>query len=326
MNRTYLKASRKGHGMLLGACALSLILLFACRSETKKEETPEITEVKAAIPNPFIEIVTEEMDFQMADTIPSGWNLFRYINRSPQTHFFMIDQYPEGKTTDSIVARVAPVFDQGMKLINEGKPEEGFAEFAKLPDWFAQVKFLGGSGLISPGLTTVNQLYLEPGDYIMECYVKMSNGVFHTSMGMVKSFHVSEDTLETEEIDPDIRVEISSTEGIRVLDSLSSGNKLIGVYFKDQIVHENFVGHDVNLVMLAEDTDLATLSGWMDWSSPTGLIEPAPAGMTFLGGVNNMPAGAKGYFQAQLEPGRYALVAEVPRPETKNMLVEFWIE
>ena len=243
--------------------------LAACKSDKKEEHSLEpARQETATIPNPFIDIVTEEMDFQMVDTIKSGWNLFRYNNKSPQTHFFMIDKYPEGKTVDTILAKVAPYFDEGMRLINEGNPEAGFAEFAKLPAWFSEVQFLGGSGLVSPGLTTTNQLYLEPGDYIMECYVKMSNGVFHTSMGMVKPFHVESAKSGTEEIVADIHLDISSVDGIVVNDSITSGEHVFEVYFKDQIVHENFVGHDVNLVKLDAGTDLAVLSSWMDWSNP----------------------------------------------------------
>ena len=61
----------------------------------------------------------------------------------------------------------------------------------------------------------------------------------------------------------------------------------------------------------------------MDWSNPKGLIEPAPTGITFLGGVNNMTEGQKGYFTVNLEPGRYILISEVPNPASKNMLKTF---
>lgn len=321
-------------GLFRSRCRIPLLLsslilfsLAACKSDKKEERSLEpASQETTTIPNPFIDIVTEEMDFQMVDTIKSGWNLFRYNNKSPQTHFFMIDKYPEGKTVDTILAKVAPYFDEGMRLINEGNPEGGFAEFAKLPAWFSEVQFLGGSGLVSPGLTTTNQLYLEPGDYIMECYVKMSNGVFHTSMGMVKTFHVEEAASGTKELKADINISISSEEGIVIQDSITSGNHVFLVQFKDQIVHENFVGHDVNLVKLEEDLEVATLASWMDWSNPQGLIEPAPKGISFIGGVNNMPGGGKGYFSALLEPGRYAWVSEVPNPQTKNMLIEFRVE
>jgi hypothetical protein len=44
---------------------------------------------------------------------------------------------------------------------------------------------------------------------------------------------------------------------------------------------------------------------------------------TFLGGVNDMPAGSIGYFTPTLEIGNYALIAEVPNASSKNMLKTF---
>jgi len=308
---------------------LTLLLVFlmmffafqSCKSE-KKESKPEEIEMEK---ENVIDILTENMDFQMPDTIPSGWVTFRYKNASPQTHFALIDDYPEGKTLDTLKARVIPPFDAGMKLINEGKLEEGYAAFGKLPEWFGEVKFMGGTGLISPNTTTKTTVKLDPGYYIIECYVKMSNGVFHTSMGMVKAIIVSDTDSGNMEPKADIAIDISSTEGIVFNDSISVGNHTFSVFYKDQIVHENFLGHDINLAKLDDTANLDDLNNWMDWSNPKGLIEPAPSGITFLGGLNNMSAREKGYFTVNLEPGRYVLIAEVPNPTSKNMLKTFTI-
>ena len=222
-------------------------------------------------------------------------------------------------------SKVIPYFDSGMKLLNEGKAEEGFAEFAKLPAWFSQVGFHGGTGLISPGKTAESMIYLEPGDYFMECYVKMENGIFHASMGMIEPFVVSGTNSGLGETTADVDISISSMEGIVFNDSIGPGDHVFSVSFKDQIVHENFAGHDVNLVKMEEGADPAILEKWMNWVDPKGLIEPAPHGFTFLGGVNNMPGGKKGYFNARLEPGTYALISEVPEASKKNMLKIFTI-
>jgi hypothetical protein len=64
----------------------------------------------------------------------------------------------------------------------------------------------------------------------------------------------------------------------------------------------------------------------MNWIDPKGLIEPAPIGFTFLGGVNDMPTGSIGYFTSTLKTGNYALIAEVPNTSTKNMLKIFNIK
>ncbi|GAH24375.1 unnamed protein product, partial [marine sediment metagenome] len=66
----------------------------SCRTEQKKpEKESEVVKIENVV-----EILTTNMEFQMPDTISSGWNTFRYINQSPQSHFFTIEKYPEGKT------------------------------------------------------------------------------------------------------------------------------------------------------------------------------------------------------------------------------------
>jgi len=297
----------------------SFLFIQSCKSDKKEaqEETVEI--VKENV----IEIITENMDFQMPDTITSGWNTFRYKNLSTQTHFFLFDKYPEGKTSADAEELVAPVFDSAMKLIAEGKTEEGYAEFAKLPEWFSEVVFVGGSGLLSPNQIGETTLNIKPGKYIVECYVKMSNGVFHTSMGMTKDLLVSNTDSENKALISDIDIVISSADGIVFNDSISSGKHVFSVFYKDQITHENFVGHDINLVKLEENANLEELENWMNWADPKGLMEPAPKDIIFMGGVNDMPEGNIGYFTANLEAGTYALIAEVPKSLSKNMLKTF---
>lgn len=320
--KTYFTTYKRIKHLAFFIVFLMISLIFqSCKSDKKKTkiETPEMEKEQA------IDVLTENMEFQMPDTIPSGWVTFRYKNASPQTHFMLIDDYPNGKTLDTIKARVLPVFDKGMKLITEGKPEEGFAEFGNLPKWFGDVKFIGGTGLISPGLTAQTTIKIKPGYYPVECYVKMSNGVFHGSMGMVKELVVSNTDSGNKEPKADFAIVVSSTEGIVFNDSIRPGTHTFSVFYKDQIVHENFVGHDVNLAKLDDTANLDDLNTWMDWSNPKGLIEPAPAGVTFLGGVNNMLAGDTGYFTATLTPGKYVLISEVPNPASKNMLKTFMV-
>ncbi|MFC4720737.1 hypothetical protein ACFO5O_00270 [Geojedonia litorea] len=299
------------------SCLTLAVVFQSCKSDKKEAKSEEVEKENV------VDILTENMDFQMPDTIPSGWTTFRYKNASPQTHFVLIDKYPEGKTLDTVMAVVVPVFDEGMKLINEGKAEEGYAAFGKLPTWFGELKFIGGTGLISPERVAQTTMKLEPGNYILECYVKMSNGVFHTSMGMAKEVVVTNEDSGNSEPKADYAIEISSTDGIVLNETPSGGTHTFSVFFKDQIVHEHFLGHDVNLAKLDETANLDELNNWMNWADPKGLIEPAPQGITFLGGVNNMLEGDTGYFNATLVPGKYAFIAEVPNAVGKNMLKVF---
>lgn len=301
--------------------AITLFCIQACKPDKKQNDESTVE----SVPDQVIEIVTEAMEFQMVDTISSGWNTWRYHNQSTQTHFILIDNYPDGVTLDTVKQRVLPIFGNAITLINEGKTEEGFAEFGKLPEWFTEVKWPGGVGMISPGHTAETTLKLEPGNYFVECYVKMNTGMWHTNMGMIKELVVAEETSDMEEPLADVTINISSESGIEFEPPAKAGTYNFSVNFLDQIAYDNFVGHDVNLVKLVDDADVKVLEAWMDWRDPKGLIEPAPEGFIFLGGVNDMPEGSKSYFKANLEPGKYALISEVPNASEKDLLKTFVI-
>ena len=310
----------------LASVFLIILSFYGCKNEKKsnqiEEDLPQI-EAGVSAPTNVIDIITRSMEFQSVDTIPSGWNTFKYQNLSNETHFFLLDKYPEGKTVEHTLTDVAPVFAEGMDLINEGKSEEGFAAFGKLPDWFFGVVYSGGSGLIAPKHTAITTVKLDPGYYIMECYVKMPNGKFHTLMGMAKPIIVTNEDSGNSPPEATVNITLSGEDGISYDTAITKGKHMFSVYVKDQKPHENFIWHDVNLVKLDDDANEAALEAWMDWSDPKGLITPVPNGVTFLGGVNDMTAGSTGYFYADLKPGKYAFISEVPKAKSKKLFKVF---
>lgn len=270
-----------------------------------------------------VEVVSTGMNFNLPKQIPSGWTTFRYKNESPDVHFFVLEKMPDGKNIEDTRKEVVPVFQTAMDYITAGNSEQGFAEFSNLPSWFFDVEFTGGPGLISPAHTAQTTVHLEPGIYLLECYVKMPNGQFHTAMGMLEEIEVIPEQNPRAEPTPDCSIKISSTEGIKYKDLVLPGNYTFAVEFKDQMPHENFVGQDVHLVRLTEEANLEELNSWMNWAAPASFTTPAPKGVQFLGGTQEMPAGRTSYFTATLRPGNYAFIAEVPDPMSKNMLKTF---
>jgi hypothetical protein len=321
MTNTTTRANRfMNRTALLAGCIV--LAASSCKQAKDKEMTTEAEAVK----DNAVSVVSNGMDFQLQDTIKSGWQTFRYTNKSNDPHFMLLEKYPEGKTIEDGKKEVVPVFQKGMDLINEGDMDAAMKAFGELPEWFGSIVMLGGTGLVSPGETAVTTLHMEPGYYGIECYVKMPGGVFHSAMGMLEDLVVTADSVAyTPPVANAIPVYISSTEGIVVNDSIGPGLQVFEVNFVDQKLHEHFIGHDVNLVRLDGMGSLEQLEPWMNWSDPKGLITPAPAGVTFLGGVNEMPAGNVGYFSADLAPGEYALISEVPSPAEKKMVYRFSI-
>jgi len=300
---------------------IMLACLQSCKSDKKQMNDNQIEPKK----DNSIVVITQAMDFQTLDTISSGWNTFKWSNNSLEVHLFLLDKYPTGKYV-SDATKLAADFQKGMDLINVGKPDEANVEFGKLPEWFGEIVFSGGSGLLSPEETSITTLYLEPGYYVMECYVKMANGVFHTVMGMAKGIVVTDGNSGNSALQASVNIVVSSENGITYDNIVKSGEQVISVTFKDQIVHENFLGHDINLVKLDENANLEELESWMNWATPTGLRSPSPKGITFLGGVNDSPAGSVGYFKVTLTPGNYAFISEVPNASNKKMLKTFTVQ
>lgn len=293
------------------------LLIMGCKKE--RIENQDVKDTDESYP---FKIVTNIMDFQCSDTLESGWQIIEYINNSPETHFVLFDKYPEGKSNEEITQ----IFQSGMDFIAKGEAETGFAEFGKLPAWFAEVVYTGGTGLIGPESTARSIIHLEPGHYYIECYVKMPNGKFHTTMGMFKALYVKNKKSSLIPPQPNVRLELSGEGGIEILDTVVRGRQIFKVHFKDQVVHENFVGHDINLARIDAGADVEILEEWMNWANPNGLISPAPDGFTFLGGVNDMPGESIGYFEADLSPGEYVLISEVPEARRKNMLKVFQVD
>ena len=302
-----------------------LLACLACERNPGKNHESTIDTQESALSDGKVKVRTKGMEFIVADTLYSGWNQLTYENQSAEVHFILMDFYPEGKTIVDTKREVLPPFEVGMKKIIEGKMDDAIEAFGELPEWFFSVQYHGGTGLISPGQTAKSIVFLSPGIYQMECYVKAANGEWHTSHGMIKQIIVR-DTPSTMDAPPaSASVSISSSSGMQMAVVPSSGAQVFEVSFQDQKVYEHFVGHDVNLVRYEEGASLDTLQYWMNWMNPTGLRTPAPEGFTFLGGMNNLVAGGKGYFEVELSPGNYVLIAEVPEAEKKNMMVPFTI-
>lgn len=273
-------------------------------------------------PPGVVDVIARGLTLEAPDSIPSGWTTFRLRNESPLTHFVIIERLPAGKTLEDSRSEVFPVFQDAMDLINQGRASEGFAQFERFPAWFSNVVFWGGPGFLSPEKTGETTVYMAPGTYVLECYVK-TGGRFHSVDGMAVQVIVTEESSNAPEPASTITLTLSN-DGIDIQGTIAPGRHTVKVDFVEQMLHEHSLAHDVHLVRLNEETDVAEVAAWMNWVDVAGLETFAPA--EFLGGTHEMPAGEVAYFTVDLSPGKYAWVAEVPNPVEKGMLVTFTVE
>ena len=174
-----------------------------------------------------------------------------------------------------------------------------------LPDWYASVQQMGGPGLVAPGRAVRTTANLDPGTYVMECYVKTADGIFHTSLGMQQPITVTDASSGGSAPEADIEITLANFV-ISVEGEATPGAHTVAVDFEE---HPEFgLGNDVHLVRLDDGTSVDVVVPWMDWMNLDGLRAPAPA--TFLGGTQEMPVGHTAYFTVELESGRYAWISE----------------
>lgn len=326
--------------LLAVAFALSgMVLLNGCGStETVDENVVEVTATHNAEENTHL--------FELStDKISSGWKTFEFNNASSYDHFFLIWQIPE-QGIKAAKAAGDPLLDHFYQNITEpfqltfNPYIEGDMEFGAFTDslvatisetapWFFDpgAKTMGGPGFTAAGTTSKTTVRLEPGEYIVECYVKNEDEVFHSYIGMLEHISVTDEATEEQEPEPTSTVTISSTDGIQVDQPLTEGSHTIEIVFKDQKSYAHLQGHNVQLVKLSgQDEELiSNLATWMDWRQPGSLVNRAPDGAEFMGGTMEMTEGERAFFHVDLEPGDYAWIAEIPDPAEHNMLQTFTI-
>lgn len=269
-----------------------------------------------------LEVIGRDLAFDAPDQIPSGWTTISFRNEGAVDHFLVLERLPEGKTLESSRSEILPVFQDGMNLIRQGKTDEAMARFGTLPAWYQDVAFMGGPGFTSPGGTSTVTVRLDPGTYVLECYVKTPEGQFHSYLGMIDQIVVTDATAGGVEPEATSHMTLNN-DGIEWDGQVAAGPQTIAVRFAEQQVHGNFLGNDVHLVRLEGGSHTDSIAAWINWSLPNGLTTPAPA--HFLGGLHEMPVGTTGYLHVDLEPGRYAWIAEVDNPASKNMLHPFTV-
>lgn len=260
---------------------------------------------------PVLEITARDYSFHgVPDSLESGWTTFRFINEGQEPHFFLLDYPPEGKSLDDFMNEVVQPFDSVWYQLRDGeinRQQAGKLLGENLPAWYFETEQMGGAGMINPGDTTQTTLYLEPGTYIMECYVKTPEGEFHASVGMTDEFTVLGDSTRAEPPAADYEISLTNSE-IAGEGSLEPGERTVAVHFEEH--PEVGVGNDIHLARITEDTDMDSLKTWMDWMEVEGLMPPAP--VDFLGGTQEMPVGYTSYFTVTLAPGQYVWLVETP--------------
>ncbi len=249
----------------------------------------------------MINITAMDYAFEAPEEINSGWTTIEYTNEGTESHFLYIMRLPNGKTLDHYVNELYGPLNKALNAVRNGELDRQEAsQGMDLPEWFSFELDRGGAGIIDPGVSIQVTVYLEPGKYVLDCYMKTASGEFHTMEGMVRELTATDTPSNATPPEADIDITMSDFE-MDIEGELTPGNHTVAV-------HVEGFAHGVHVARLAPETKVEEIIEWMHWLKPGGLAIPTPA--AFVGGMTRLPAGKTGYFTLDLEPARYLFVSQ----------------
>lgn len=140
----------------------------------------------AVVPEADVTVDMFEMDFTITGEIQAGPQVWEITTTGAQPHFTLISSYPEPFTEEDVMA----LLDAQMAMMDPSATPEAPAATPTLD--FELIEDVAESGLLSTGQTNWIEVDLEPGYYVLLCFVPdAETGAPHAMLGMIEVFEVA---------------------------------------------------------------------------------------------------------------------------------------
>jgi hypothetical protein len=262
----------------------SAVVVGACSpKEAAKPDSAKVAQTGAPAANtggsydPATHVATvKAMDFAFAapDTIQSGWTTFHLVNEGTTLHHLVVMRVDSGKTITDVA-----------EALKSKAPQK----------WLSEV---GGPNAADPKSQTSGMINMQPGFYVLLCFIDGPDHTPHVAKGMVRPLTVVAGTNASAEPTPDLTMTLADYSFTTDV-PLKSGHHTIKVTNKGPQPHE------VALIRILPGKKLQDLDTFL--YKPEG-APPANS----LGGIAGLAPGNSAYFEADVTPGNYALVCFVP--------------
>lgn len=294
---------------LLGLSVVAVLLPVAGLSAQERvQRTTNVFDVTAL-----------EYSFQTSRTeIPAGWTTIHFRNKGDKTHHLEFAPLPEGVSHKDF-KRAYTAYYGLIDSLNAGAMDSATARKhykTRVADWFGGLDYRAGAGFLAPGGTSTTTVRLEPGKYVMACFVENPEKKLHFRLGMVRPLTITEESTATSPPDADVTIRLSKYE-IETVGKIEPGEQTIAVEFGEREGPMEPPYQDIHLARLEDETSLEEV---MEWAKSR--VTPAPA--EFLGGAPVTPAGQTVYLTVDLSPGQYAWVSYAS--EAKGMVKTFTVQ
>ena len=227
---------------------------------------------------PVVVVHAKEFSYVAPKSITRGATTFHLVNDGKEVHHLTIMKLAAGKTMADFAA--------AMK--KPGPP----------PAWVINV---GGPNAAVPGASSDATVTLEPGNYVLLCFVPSPGETApHVMKGMLHSLTVVPGSSDAKEPAADITVTLADY-GFTIDKPLTAGRHEV------KVVNTAAQTHEVVLMELMPGKTLADMGNWIEKE----MMKGPPPGRP-IGGMSNMDKGRTGSFPVDLHPGHYGMICFVP--------------
>ena len=225
---------------------------------------------------------------------------------------------PAGVTTVKIVNQGQDLHHAQLIRLSQGKTAQDFQQALetdpRVPDW---AELLGGPNAVIPGERATAIVNLEPGNYLVVCWIPDKDNTPHVALGMARPFQVRGKAQASELPSADLRIDEVDF-AFSAPASIPSGRHIV------RVRNSGAQPHEVLLVQLPPDVSIADFGQ----AVAEGVDHPPPGKP--IGGITGLKPGSEAAFAADFTPGKYGLICFFPDEEgelhfSRGMMTEFTV-
>jgi len=255
--------------------------LAACGDDNKSSSGSDTTKAAAVSPAE-LSIVGKEYAYTTASSVEGGFVKVTLDNQGKEEHQAQLLRINDGVTPQQL--QEAQTDQTGEKLLG-----------------LTTVK--GGVNGIAPGTKQSAVSKLDPGQYLMLCFIRSADGVAHAAKGMVAPFTVTKPTLAAE---PKYGYEVEAKDFQFTVPTLKAGEQTI------EFKNNGPSPHEMTLYQVAAGKTAADVQKFLTSTTPpTG-----PPPFVGYGGGSAIAPGTSTFPTIDFKPGTYVVTCFVPDPKT----------
>jgi hypothetical protein len=232
----------------------------ACSSESDPGQGSPQAEPRAVT---TVEVTATEYAFDVPTQVTGGVVEMRFTNNGAFPHEFALSRIDKGRT------------EADVQVALEGP---------RPPKW---AEDLGGVSALSPGESITVTRTLEPGSYVLLCFLPDEDGMPHALMGMYELFTVTGDAGVAL---PQSDAIITATDDALQVPALTTGEQTV------KFENGGTKPHELALAAFEPGKGLKDVDQWFE-----GGYQGEPP-VTFLGGMQTISAGESVFLGIDLEP------------------------